>query len=402
MSKFDKHFKMNENDAIEFIKAKLNFFDKNANLVAKEVGDGNINYVFIVKDLNSNKSIAIKHADKLLRTSQRELDVNRNRIEFEVLKHQYKYAPEFIPQIHYYDPIMCIIVMDDISNYKNMRNELMNQKIFPDFTDNITTFIVNTILPTTDLVMNSFDKKDNQINFINKDMCKISEDLVFTEPYINYKGRNIILDENLEYVKKEIYSDKKLICQVGILKNGFMNNSQALIHGDLHTGSIFINKKGIKILDPEFAFYGPIGYDLGNLIGNLIFSWIFSKITIKNEYFEKWIEDTIGDIIKIFKVKFIEKYDQIVTDVIAKTPEFKIWYLNQILIETAGYAGTEIIRRTVGDSKVSEITMISDTKIRINQERILIQIGKKLILERIIFTDFNKYKQLLENEIQEK
>ena len=46
--------------------------------------------------------------------------------------------------------------------------------------------------------------------------------------------------------------------------------------------------------------------------------------------------------------------------------------------------------------------MISDTKIRIKQERILIQIGKKLILERIIFTDFNKYKQLLENEIQEK
>lgn len=48
-----------------------------------------------------------------------------------------------------------------------------------------------------------------------------------------------------------------------------MNNAQALIHGDLHSGSIFINEKGIKVIDPEFAFYGPMGYDIGNVIGNL-------------------------------------------------------------------------------------------------------------------------------------
>ena len=34
-----------------------------------------------------------------------------------------------------------------------------------------------------------------------------------------------------------------------------MNNAQALLHGDLHTGSIFANEQGVKVIDPEFAFY---------------------------------------------------------------------------------------------------------------------------------------------------
>ena len=38
-----------------------------------------------------------------------------------------------------------------------------------------------------------------------------------------------------------------------------MNYSQSLIHGDLHSGSIFINEKGIKIIDPEFSFYWTNG-----------------------------------------------------------------------------------------------------------------------------------------------
>ncbi len=27
----------------------------------------------------------------------------------------------------------------------------------------------------------------------------------------------------------------------------------------------------MKVIDPEFSFYGPMGYDIGNVIGNLFF-----------------------------------------------------------------------------------------------------------------------------------
>ena len=32
-------------------------------------------------------------------------------------------------------------------------------------------------------------------------------------------------------------------------------------------------QEGTKVIDPEFAFYGPMGYDIGNVIGNLFFAW---------------------------------------------------------------------------------------------------------------------------------
>lgn len=402
MSKFDKHFKMETEDVINYVKEKLGIFDKNANLKAEEIGDGNINYVFKVWDEDTKKSIVIKHADILLRTSGRPLDVDRSRIEAEVLSLQGKLAPGLVPKVYKYDPIMCALSMEDISDHGNLREELLNCKIFPKLGDQITTFMVNTLLPTTDLVMDSAEKKDRVGKFINKDLCKISEDLVFTEPYIDYKGRNIVLDKNLEFVKEELYEDKNLILEAGKLKNNFMNNAQALIHGDLHSGSIFVTKDSIKVIDPEFAFYGPIGYDLGNVIGNLFFPWANAYVTKEEEEIEEftqWLEETIEEIIELFKEKFVKLYKEIVTDIMAKEECYMKWYLDCILSDAAGSAGLEIIRRVVGDAKVIDITNIEDIDKRVRAERLLILSGKEFILNRNNIKTGKKYIDIFKNNM---
>ncbi|PAB60182.1 S-methyl-5-thioribose kinase [Anaeromicrobium sediminis] len=385
MSRFNSHFRMEVEDAILYAKENLHIFNENAQLEATEIGDGNINYVFKVWDVNTKESVIIKHADILLRSSGRPLDVDRNRIEAEVLMLQNNLASGLVPKVYKYDPVMCALSMEDISDHRNLRKELLERKTFPCLADHITTFIVNTLLPTTDLVMDSGEKKDNVKNYINKDLCKISEDLVFTEPFIDYKGRNIVLEENMEFVKKELYEDKELILEAGKLKNNFMNNAQALIHGDLHSGSIFVKEDSTKILDPEFAFYGPIGYDLGNVIGNLFFAWTNAIVTADPkdmEEFQVWIEKTIENILELFKDKFIKLYKEIVTDVMAKEEYYMNWYLDSILSDTAGIAGLEIIRRVVGDSKVLDITSITDIDARIKAERLLILTAKTFIKNR--------------------
>lgn len=385
MSRFDSHFRMETEDAILYAKEKLGIFDEHAKLQAEEIGDGNINYVFKVWDVNTKKSVIIKHADIFLRSSGRELDVDRNRIEAEVLMLQGILAPGLIPKVYKYDSVMCNLSMEDISDHRNLRKELLKRNTFPSFAEHITTFIVDTLLPTTDLVMDSGEKKDNVKKYINKDLCKISEDLVFTEPFIDYKGRNTVLEENIEFVKRQLYEDKELILEAGKLKNNFMNNSQALIHGDLHSGSIFVNEESTKILDPEFAFYGPIGYDLGNVIGNLFFAWANAYVTEDGkevEEFAIWIEKTIENILELFKEKFIKKYKEIVTDVMAKEEYYMNWYLHSILSDTAGQVGLEIIRRVVGDSKVLDITSITDINKRVKAERILILSAKTFIKNR--------------------
>lgn len=385
LPKFDSHFKLTEKDIIPYVKETLDIFSKDANLKAEEIGDGNINYVFRVWDEDTKKSIVIKQADTLLRSSGRPLDVDRNRIEAEVLMLQGKLSSGLTPEIYNYDPIMCAIAMEDISDHRNLRLALLENETFPYFADHISSFVVDTLLPTTDLVMDSGEKKDNVARYINKDLCKISEDLVFTEPYIDYKGRNIILEENMDFVIKEIYNDKKLVLEAGKLKNNFMNNAQALIHGDLHSGSIFLNQKSTKVLDPEFAFYGPIGYDLGNVVGNLFFAWANAYVTKDAEEvkdFIQWLEKTIEGIVDLFKEKFVKLYKEIVTDVMAKEEDYMNWYLDSVLSDTAGSAGLEIIRRVVGDAKVLDITGIEDKDARIKAERILLLSGKEFIKNR--------------------
>ena len=376
---------METQDAIAYAKENLDIFDKATDLQAMEIGDGNINYVFKVWDAETNKSIIIKQADVLLRSSGRPLDVDRNRIEAEALMLQGKVAPEFVPKVYKYDPIMCAIAMEDISDHVCLRSELLNRKIFPLLADHITTFLVNTLLPTTDLVMNPEKKKDNVKKFINKNLCSITEDLVLTEPYINYRNRNIVLRENIVFVKKELYEDKELVLEAGKLKNAFMNNTQALLHGDLHSGSIFVKENSTKVLDPEFAFYGPMGYDLGNVIGNLFFARANALVTSEPDEIEEfliWMEKTIEDIIYLFKKKFVRLYQKIVKDVMARQEEYMDWYLEAVLSDAAGYAGMEIIRRVVGDSKVADITSIKNRNARIKAERLLILAAKAFIKNR--------------------
>lgn len=397
MSRFNSHFRLSLEDIIPYIKEKIQYFHEDSNLKVEEIGDGNINYVFRVRDIHSGKSLVIKQADKLLRSSGRPLDVDRNRIEAEVLELQHDLSKGFTPKIYLYDPTMYAIIMEDISGHENLRLALLACEKFPLFADHITSFMVTTLLQTTDLVLDPGEKKDLVGRYINKELCEISEDLVFTEPYKDYKGRNIVLDENKDFVQREIYEDKDLRFEAGKLKVNFMNNAQALIHGDLHSGSIFVNKESTKVLDPEFAFYGPMGYDVGNVLGNLFFALTNAYVTKEYEEvkdFITWLESTIVEVLDLFKSKFLHLYDQKVQDIMAKEEAFKKWYLQGILSDTAGSAGLEIIRRVVGDSKVVDITGIEDRHQRVQVERILLLTAKDFIKSRDTIQEGKDYMKI--------
>lgn len=387
MGKFSEHFKMNEEDILQFALEKLDLFSSGSRLKAEEIGDGNINYVYRIWDEESGNSVVIKQADVELRTNPgRLLDLQRNKIEADSLIAYGKCAPEFVPVVYDYDPVMCALSMEDLTDHGNLRHELLERKIFPYFADHITTFMVNTLLPTVDIAMDPWEKKRRVKSCINIELCDISEKLVFTEPYTDKDGTNIILDENLDYVKKEIYTDGDLILEAGKLKYNFMNNAQALIHGDLHTGSIFVKEDSTKIIDPEFAFYGPIGYDVGNVIGNLFFPWMNAFITMdeseQKREFLSYIETTIEETADLFIAKFKKCFPEIVQDIMAKQPGYMEWFLRTVMEDTAGTAGQEIIRRVVGDAKVVDVTGIEDISRRVQAERYLIQLGKALIKER--------------------
>ncbi len=380
--KFEKYFTMEEADAIEYAKERLDFFEADEELTCKEIGDGNLNYIFKVDSVNREKSVIIKQSGPVARISDEfKLSPDRNRIEYEILKFQRELAAELVPKVYNYDPIMNCTAMEDLSDHVIMRTEMINHKKFKKFADDITTFMVNTLLLTSDVCMEHKEKKGFVKNFINPELCEISEDLVYTEPFSDVNNRNDVFRPNASWVKENIYLDEALKLETAKLKFEFMNNAQSLIHGDLHTGSIFIKEDSTKVIDPEFAFYGPMGYDIGNVIANLIFAWVNADAFGKDEQ-KNWLEETIAKVIDLFKEKFLKLWDKRATEYTAKYKGFKEYYLNTVLRDTAGVTGLEGIRRIVGIAHVKDITIIEDEERRMRAERLCMTLSKKFIMRR--------------------
>lgn len=365
----------------------------NKNLSINEIGDGNINYVFIVKN-NKNQSLVIKKADDLLRSSGRPLDTLRIDIESRFLERAYEYTNKMVPEIYKFDKENSIIVMEDISDYKNLRKVLSDGIIYKDLYKWLIEFLVPVIGNTLSIVEDRHKKKENIRFFINPEMCDISEDLVFTEPYVDYKGRNIIYSGEEEFIGKNFYKNKNLKLEVDKLKEKFMNYSQCLLHGDLHSGSIFINEKGIKVIDSEFAFYGPGGYDIGNVIGHFIIAFVTGLYNGTDLHFLETLEEQIE---LFFDNIFVQLRKFLINklDINNYSEEFLDYLLKDMKADTLGYTGTEINRRVIGDTKTAEIEALEGED-RIDRDIRLMNIGNYLIMNREKIEEGKEISKLLE------
>ncbi|RGY99617.1 S-methyl-5-thioribose kinase [Clostridium sp. AM58-1XD] len=386
MSRFDHYFQMDVNDVIEYTLEKATEipWDRDSMEALVPSSHGNLNYVYQVWD-GKGHSIYIKQAGTEARISKdMKPSRDRNRLESEIIMLEDQFAPGMVPRIYFFDTIMCACGMEDCSDYAVMRDAMMRHETFPRFADDISTFMVNTLLLSSDVVMDHKEKKELVKKFISPDLCDITEKLVLMEPYNDLNKRNNVYEPNADFVKKELYEDEALHLEVAKLKFKFMTDAQALMQGDLHTGSIFIRQDATKVFDSEFGTYAPMGYDIGNVIANLIFAYDHGLST-DDEPFCGWILDTIEQTVDLFVEKFNKKYDEAVKEPMAKVPGFKEWYLDGILRDTAGYAGTELHRRTVGMANVVDVTTIADEKKRLLAERINIFAGKDYIMNQSSF-----------------
>ncbi len=395
-----KYYELDEKTVIDYITNKVDFFAKDAVLETEEIGDGNLNLVFRIKDIKNNTSVIAKQALPYVRVAGEAwpLDIKRGEIESKILEIEYKLTGGLVPKIIKYDLDMYVMVMEDLSDYIIMRYGLLEHNIYPKFADQITDFLVKTLLLTSDVVMNHLEKKEYVKDFINPELCEITEDLVYTEPFGIY-DRNNVEEDLKEFTEKNIYADTKLKLEVAKLKFDFMNNAQSLLHGDLHTGSIFVNQESTMVIDPEFAFFGPMAYDVGALVANLLMAYISADAWIEDkevkEKQKEYLLKTTGEVIDLFNEKFLKTWDEVVTDDMAKVEGFKEHYLEDVLINTAGVSGCEMIRRTVGFAHVKDLDAIPNNDKRIDAKKTNILMAKDLIKNRAAFTSGEEYINLI-------
>ncbi len=381
---------LNTESVLEHIKkipTVKSFFNCNK-LNAKEIGDGNLNYVFVVSNENRDKQLVVKQAVPYLRYFGEAYPLSRDRMNYEIdsMMLYGDIIGEHIPKIYHSDKSMSLIIMQYLNEHKILRKGLIYAEYFPNFDEHISTFLAETLFRTSSLYLQGPEKHKLIEKFINNtELCKVTENFVFTYRFMNHETTRVIPE--LQKEADDLWNDAEFKENVLDLKYCFMNKTESLIHGDLHTGSIMVNENDTYVIDSEFAFFGPMGFDIGLLFGNFVIAWTSHFGRTKNKEYQDWLLSTARAILEKFSIKFTSlwKYNEnsalIEKDFVSKSvfEEYQNSFIINIIQESIGFAGCEMARRIFSAGGVEDTQGIQDKDSRILVEKKVLNIAKQFV-----------------------
>ncbi|MHA7885440.1 S-methyl-5-thioribose kinase, partial [Nitratireductor rhodophyticola] len=221
----------------------------------REVGDGNLNLVFIVE--GEAQTLIIKQALPYVRLvgDSWPLPLKRSFFEYHALTRQEKRAPGTVPAVYYFDEAQALIAMEFLSPHIILRRALIEGQELPKIGRDLGLFMARTLFRGSDLSMKAADRKADLALFAdNVDLCDITENLVFSDPYFEAPMNRHT--PGLDALVKELRSDRDLKVAAQRMKHLFASKAETMVHGDLHSGSVMVTKDDTRVIDPEFAFYG--------------------------------------------------------------------------------------------------------------------------------------------------
>ncbi len=187
-----------------------------------------------------------------------------------------------------------------------------------------------------------------------------------------------------------------------------------MIHSDLHTGSIMANAAETKVIDPEFAFFGPAAFDIAAVLENLVLNYLshfaHTPDPAERADYQAYLLETVREI----WVQFAEKFDDLWVNnnrgELVPTPywaysggdtafaEYRRRYVAQLLQDVAGFGGAKFLRRMMGIVTVWDISSIEDPAKRAVAERLALRIGRRWIVERKSVTSVDDLIRMVEEE----
>ena len=237
---------------------EIGFFDPDADLHTEEIGDGNLNFVYRVFDAaQPERSLVLKQAPPYIKILGPDYPLSPARLTYESLALDVynRFASETVPTQYYFDGDAAVIVMEDLRGYRLLRDDLIAGRVDQTIPEQIGRFMGITHSQTYADNLDKAAVEKYQKDFANTVMQSITADYVFTLPFIEHETN--FWTDGLTPNVKQLRTDEVFLQQAQNLKNIFLTVQRGLTHGDLHTGSVMVNTKSAKVIDAEFAFYGP-------------------------------------------------------------------------------------------------------------------------------------------------
>ncbi|WP_374947902.1 phosphotransferase [Agreia sp.] len=333
-------------------------------VTVREVTAGNMNRVFIVA--GPLGSLAVKQAPPFVQAAGPEWPIDPARIGAEARAYELlaRVVPDAVPAIVHVDLDRFVLVMEDLSALEVLRDELVRQVqdatagrpvSYIDYGavgDVVGRFVGELSLATSVQVLGAPAHAQLVEESANAELCRLTIDVVLDEPFRGHEHNwwHPSLDERVA----ALYADREVQAAVALVRDRFEHSEQALLHGDLHSGSVMIGStpeqtNKVTVFDPEFSFVGPIGLDLGLFWSNLAIASIAARAAGHDG-----LAAAREDAIAASWQAFVEVWED-------ASVSFDDDFLESVRADAWRFAGVEAMRRVAGWSHAADLeTLPSD------------------------------------------
>ncbi len=329
-------------------------------LVAEEVGDGNLNFVFrVCRENDLRRSLIVKQAPPYIKVLGPDYPLTQQRlaVEARAMAIYHELAPGSVPRTLKFDADAHVILMEDLRGYRILRSALMDGEIEPEVAAAVGTFMGTTHRATLAETASAQQLARYRQDFHNPEMQSITSEYVFTKPFQQDPTNRHT--EGLDAIVADVRSDAALQAEIQHLRRRFNEAQQGVVHGDLHTGSVMVKGRETRVIDGEFAFYGPIAFDVGALLANYLLAWYAyaeaDRVALLQSIEASW---------SAYGLSF------------GPSPQ-----LQSIWRESIQFAGVKMLRRILGAAHVEDIESIEDVAERCAVETRAITCGRTLVID---------------------
>ena len=199
------------------------------------------------------------------------------------------------------------------------------------------------------------------VKFRNQDLRGLQLEYVFTKAF----------SEGGEEAKT-LAEDQTFMRGVEDVKRRYVGEGEgglALCHGDLHPGSVMVNNaaRKVKIIDPEFAVYGPPGLDLGSLLSGVVLAAQHHKYGGG--------EEGAVERIKAFASDVVDSYASAASGLGREA-------INEAISDALGFCACEVARTALGFAGGRLWLQFEDEELKKKALRGTVEVAKGLMLGR--------------------
>jgi 5-methylthioribose kinase len=243
-------------------------------------GEGNMNYTLRVK--TDTRSFIIKQARPYVeKYPQIAAPAQRADVEgafYEAVASN-PTVRNFMPQLLGIDPKHHVLALEDLGAAKDFTFLYQpNQVLKPAEAEKLALYIKE---------LHQFSSQDTASKsaiFANREMRNLNHEHIFNYPFMEQNGFDLdTVTPGLQMISMGYKIDLALKKRATDLGKLYLADGQYLLHGDYYPGSWLRTDTDIKIIDPEFCFYGPAEFDLGVMTAHLMMAKQ-SEETIKMVY----------------------------------------------------------------------------------------------------------------------